>query len=286
MLYLAQQMASNIMQFQIQGLFAYCATDEIKNNRLHVGSIVRLIPEPQNEYDRNAIVVLMNSNEAKLGYVPREQAKKLVNKIGDYSTACVISVGINNKKNPFCTVEMNSISNEMVDIISSKIVELKDICGIYSIYNKINHKEYIGSSKNIGNRIKRHISMLSKNCHHSKEFQKDWGQFTKSSFDVKLLEIVLNLDKLYEREQYYIDSRRSHISGYNASKFADQSKKYNDELDDYYDNIYIEPTYTSSPKTNNDEKSEPISNSEVNYINPFNAVLLIIVLLLIYNCSK
>ncbi len=52
--------------------------------------------------------------------------------------------------------------------------------GIYIIKNLSNDRIYIGSSCNIGSRIKQHITDLNCNKHINKELQKDWklNQFT------------------------------------------------------------------------------------------------------------
>lgn len=66
----------------------------------------------------------------------------------------------------------------------------KQICGIYKILNIINNKFYIGSSVNIYNRWKGHISALDKNCHNNKKLQNAWNKYGKYNFKFIILQEV------------------------------------------------------------------------------------------------
>ena len=79
------------------------------------------------------------------------------------------------------------------------------ICGIYCITNIINNKIYIGSSKNIYHRLKRHYSELNRNCHANKYLQNSYLKYGSSNFNVSILEEVLYED-LQKTEQKYIDT--------------------------------------------------------------------------------
>lgn len=78
-------------------------------------------------------------------------------------------------------------------------------CGIYCITNTVNNKFYIGSSKNIYHRLKRHSSDLSKGKHQNPYLLNAYKKYGSSAFTVSILEEI-SLDKLSEREQYYIDT--------------------------------------------------------------------------------
>ena len=77
-------------------------------------------------------------------------------------------------------------------------------CGIYKIYNNKNGKFYIGSSKNIENRWKRHKIRLSRNYHPNQHLQASWNKYGESAFELNIIEECLE-EKLLEREQYYIN---------------------------------------------------------------------------------
>jgi group I intron endonuclease len=77
--------------------------------------------------------------------------------------------------------------------------------GIYKITNKNNGRYYIGSSVNINNRWNEHKRTLKQNKHDNHFLQKSWNKHGEESFLFEIIEYVLDLDKLLEREQYYLD---------------------------------------------------------------------------------
>lgn len=77
--------------------------------------------------------------------------------------------------------------------------------GIYKITNKNNGRYYIGSSVNINNRWNEHKRTLKQNKHDNDFLQKSWNKHGEESFLFEIIEYVLDLDKLLEREQYYLD---------------------------------------------------------------------------------
>lgn len=107
--------------------------------------------------------------------------------------------------------------------------------GIYSIVNKMNNKRYVGSAKNINSRIRDHKSGLIKNIHRNIYLQRSWNKYGIDAFSFEILEVCL-LDRLLEREQYWIDFHKAYIFkyGYNRSptagnvlgiKFSEDSKR-------------------------------------------------------------
>lgn len=78
-------------------------------------------------------------------------------------------------------------------------------CGIYCITNTKNKKQYIGSSKNIYHRLKRHQSELKRGVHANPYLQNSYNKHGKNQFDVSILEEV-PLELLTQKEQEYIDN--------------------------------------------------------------------------------
>lgn len=81
---------------------------------------------------------------------------------------------------------------------------LQNKSGIYMFINLNNGKRYIGSSKNIYNRIHEHIHNLNNNKAHNKHFQASWNKYGEELFMYTVLEYC-NEKIRFEREQYYID---------------------------------------------------------------------------------
>lgn len=77
--------------------------------------------------------------------------------------------------------------------------------GIYCIENTKNNKIYIGSSKNLYNRLSAHKCALNKNRHQNIKLQKSWNKHGSDNFICYVIEFC-NPDILTTREQYYIDT--------------------------------------------------------------------------------
>lgn len=75
--------------------------------------------------------------------------------------------------------------------------------GIYCIMNKVTQDLYIGSSKNVYNRLHEHLCMFNKGMHHNTHFQYSWNKHRRKSFVCFVLEYTTDL---VIREQYYIDT--------------------------------------------------------------------------------
>lgn len=79
--------------------------------------------------------------------------------------------------------------------------------GIYKIRNIINNKIYIGSSKNIDRRFKRHKKDLNNNCHCNIILQRAWNKYGSCSFVFEIVEqfIKISPKELLIIEQLYLD---------------------------------------------------------------------------------
>lgn len=85
-----------------------------------------------------------------------------------------------------------------------KITKELKVSGIYCIENITNHKTYIGSSKNIYQRLLKHFALLRHNKHQNAHLQSAWNKYGESSFRWFILELCDSV-KLAEKEQYCID---------------------------------------------------------------------------------
>lgn len=85
--------------------------------------------------------------------------------------------------------------------------------GIYKITNNKNGKVYIGQSQNMYERWKQHRTALKNGNHPNKEMQKDWSKSSRG-FRWDVIEYC-SLEKLNEREKYWIDKYNSIECGYN-----------------------------------------------------------------------
>ena len=76
--------------------------------------------------------------------------------------------------------------------------------GIYKIENTHTHKVYIGQSTNIESRWEHHLTALKHNKHRNAHLQNAWNKYGAECFTFSILE-ECSIDRLTEREQYYID---------------------------------------------------------------------------------
>jgi group I intron endonuclease len=81
--------------------------------------------------------------------------------------------------------------------------------GVYKI--KINDKEYIGSSCNIGQRLKHHLWSLENLKHHNRTMQNLYNKYGKEEIYFEVVEKCLD-DVLIEREAYYISTLNPYIN--------------------------------------------------------------------------
>ena len=95
-----------------------------------------------------------------------------------------------------------------------KITQDLKISGIYCIVNIKNSKKYIGSSKNIRQRLWSHRAKLRHNKHDNAHLQSAWNKYGEHSFDYYILE-KCEESLLLEKEQLYIDTINPE---YNISK--------------------------------------------------------------------
>lgn len=77
-------------------------------------------------------------------------------------------------------------------------------CGIYVIINLINNHKYIGSSKNIQQRLMEHRSNLRHNHHINEHLQNAWNKYGEENFDYYVLEFCQEDDRI-KKEKYYVD---------------------------------------------------------------------------------
>jgi group I intron endonuclease len=96
-------------------------------------------------------------------------------------------------------------------------IKLKNVCGIYTIINKINNKRYVGSSIDIYKRFIHHRSDF-KYKRQNPYFQRSWEKYGEKNFDLLLLE-ECELCVLIVREKYWIDFYKTCDTkyGYNAN---------------------------------------------------------------------
>lgn len=104
------------------------------------------------------------------------------------------------------------------------------ISGIYHIYNFYTNKIYIGSAINFNKRFTNHKNKLISNKHPNKNLQSDWNTYGEGAFKFKIIELVEDKTKLFEKEKYHIDLNKEKL--YNIQMFPGHSnmgRKFSEE---------------------------------------------------------
>jgi group I intron endonuclease len=83
--------------------------------------------------------------------------------------------------------------------------ELEDTTGVYIIYCLASEKAYVGKSKNIRDRWRKHRTMLNCRKHRNPHLQNAWIKHGKNLFVFGVLEVLKEEESLADREKYYID---------------------------------------------------------------------------------
>ena len=130
--------------------------------------------------------------------------------------------------------------------------QYKNQSGIYKL--TINNKFYIGSAKNIGIRLSKHLLDLERNLHHSIYLQRAWNKY--QDINIEIIEIC---DNIIEREQYYIDTLQPHFNlcknatNCNGIKRSENHKnkisEHHKNNKEYWDNIYANRIINHSDET-------------------------------------
>jgi DNA invertase Pin-like site-specific DNA recombinase len=107
----------------------------------------------------------------------------------------------------------------------------QNICGIYKIFNKVNGKQYIGSSKSVYYRwAQNHLHTLRKGIHDNRHLQSAWKKYGEAAFEFKVIE-ECKKNELLEREGFWIEKERSweREYGYNLVRIVDGKQVCADE---------------------------------------------------------
>lgn len=101
------------------------------------------------------------------------------------------------------------------------------VSGVYFIRNLVNNKVYIGSSVDVKARWNVHYSLLKRDIHWNKHLQSAWNKCRGDNFVFNIFEEVEDVNKLYEREQYWLDKIQSYerCNGYNMAEDAEASMR-------------------------------------------------------------
>jgi len=95
------------------------------------------------------------------------------------------------------------------------------VSGIYGILHRASARIYVGSSINVLDRLRKHITDLEGNRHHSVKLQNAFQKYGRSQFEFLLIETVADVLSLRTREQHWIDHLSAYAKGFNSKSQAE-----------------------------------------------------------------
>ena len=102
--------------------------------------------------------------------------------------------------------------------------------GIYQIINVINGKKYIGQSVNVEERMNEHLRELIKGTHGNRHLQSSFNKYGQEAFAFSILERC-SVEKLSEREIFWIAQTQSYIHGYNMTKGGEGTRGFSPSIE-------------------------------------------------------
>lgn len=206
---------------RLQGIWANEADRELLRGNLRENMPLHLVPEPTNPHDRFAVKVILAGNGAHLGYVPRILSPILSRKLNDdVDYYCrVTEVKVVDDKIDHIDISLSFIGNtpRYAAQFRDSYIQPSTARGLYAIVNIDNLKFYLGSSKNILERVIDHKNQLNRGAHDCRQLQEDWNTcgaekfvfttFKKGNFDLE------------EEERKWINLYGTYLTrnGYNTS---------------------------------------------------------------------
>lgn len=110
------------------------------------------------------------------------------------------------------------------EVFFDSLPPLPRTCGVYAIINRDNLKVYIGSGRIVNKRLNCHLSEFRSGRHSNPHLLRSFRSNPRA-FEFTMVEEVRDLDKLLEREQFWINFYQSTNpeKGYNLCKSAKSS---------------------------------------------------------------
>lgn len=96
------------------------------------------------------------------------------------------------------------------------------LTGVYSIFNRANGKQYVGSAADsFKKRWGEHRSQLNNDCHYNHHLQRAWNKYGSESFEFRVIEYC-HPENCLNREQYWLDTLMvfDQAKGYNLCPTA------------------------------------------------------------------
>jgi hypothetical protein len=196
--------------------------------RLIFGARVELVPEVGNPHDANAMYARLSATGQKLGYINRDivvRYRHLVlkgavraasiheaewKKWSDGTPRLRVSIAVVYEDAATAKGTSSGIRN------SSVPNDVDAVPGVYAIVNDRVSRSYIGASRNVKARVRKHLHDLGSGVHHNPVMQRDYTSQRGDGFRVQVLFRIHHVHLLADAEERAI-----------AAALAAKQKLYN-----------------------------------------------------------
>ncbi len=178
----------------VKGSRYYGVASALASGALAIGAAIRLVHEPHNPYDPNAVAVRLGPGDLMLGHLARDVAPKyaaLVKEGRIKGGAIARIVQADAEINIYIHVSYDQAEGHKAALQSNRFWHsasaLSSAAGVYGIQNVETCREYIGSSSNPRDRAKAHLKDLLSGTHANHVLQSDFRRFGADQFEVRLI---------------------------------------------------------------------------------------------------
>lgn len=182
------------VHISVRGTRYYKAAESWKKRLLKPGSRIRLVHEPDNPHDENAVAVHLASTGEMLGHIPRELAQRYASLL---NSGCILEVTVESASRSLDGVKLliqilydepqEQIFTRQNSVFFKSALSLPHTAGVYGIRNIENGCIYVGSSNNLRRRAQDHLRALFTGSHSNIPLQKDFDRFGCDKFEFMLL---------------------------------------------------------------------------------------------------
>jgi predicted GIY-YIG superfamily endonuclease/uncharacterized CHY-type Zn-finger protein len=192
------KLKSHTSRLGIKGVAYYDAPTAYAKGKLNPKEQLKLIPDPQNPHDHNAVKIMTMTNKM-LGHISKDIAPK-------YQKLCleekILHAAIHeidyDKRSNALRIYINVTYFAWSQEVHSEIPETP---GVYSI-SLGDDSYYIGSSQNLRARAKKHMSQLLSGIHKNKALQLNFQELERFKFSI--LKSTNNRDEALREEAKFI----------------------------------------------------------------------------------
>lgn len=202
---------------RVQGTQYYPGISHLRNRRYLENLSVHFSIDATNQFDSNAVEVILAESEKTLGYVPRFCSREVnfLLRNGVPYEARVLDWSKEGRPIVDISVNFDSIG-EVESDLRGYLREISELPCKYAIYNISNFRVYIGECQNEVRRLTEHIQSLDAGRHYNIQLQEDWSSLGSEMFSYHRFDAPAGQDQISELALQVQYGSQEPCNGYNA----------------------------------------------------------------------